>query len=249
MCNVLEILYSFPGFTLLLATLLQDISAKSKTYLPGTREILSLVLQHSNFSRVFWILDAYSFTCFCNPGNLEFPTYFMEFLENPKQSGTHVFDQQCYAIATKECLQLCLCSYHHFSRRVIESAFGDKMLHKHKPWAWRGRLGVHSRIRKSRHWLRVKQHKKIKTRCNNSEFLSFSKEDLKNVYYLSLVYKWALDLLPLLLERSTISLELAKMLDSCTFTMMALDFAWRLRVAKDAMRRYILQVESVMDKP
>ena len=64
--------------------------------------------------------------------------------------------------------------------------------------------------------------------------------------YCHLVYKWALDLLPFLLEKSAVSLEIADVLRGCTFTTMALGFPQRMWVAKDAMRRYILRVESVM---
>ena len=43
-----------------------------------------------------------------------FFTYLAELLENPRRTGTHVFYQQRYATAAKECLQLCLCSHNTF---------------------------------------------------------------------------------------------------------------------------------------
>jgi hypothetical protein len=223
----MEKCHSFSGFTLLLGSILQDISTEH-TYLPGITIFSSLAFQCRDLdsTRFSLIKNIHIHNHLFNSGTAELSTYIMEFLGNPERSGTHVFDQHCYAIAVKECLQLCLCSYHYFSKRVIDSsAHSDRMLRRNQPWLWRRRL---SRIRKSRHWLKVQQHN-------------------KNEDHQSLVYKWALDLLPFLLERSAISLELAEVLHSCTFTVMALEFPWRMRMAKDAMRRYILRVESTMD--
>jgi hypothetical protein len=53
-----------------------------------------------------------------------------------------------------------------------------------------------------------------------------------------------LDLLPIFLENSANSLELAEVLRGCTFTMMAWKFPWRMRVAKDAIASYLFRVES-----
>jgi hypothetical protein len=85
-----------------------------------------------------------------SPGNAEFFSYFTEFFQNPERSGTYFFDQQQYATTVKECLQLCLCSHRYFSKGVIESASGDVILRRNKPWLWKGRLGVHSRRREGR---------------------------------------------------------------------------------------------------
>jgi hypothetical protein len=61
-------------------------------------------------------------------------------------------------------------------------------------------------------------------------------------YWRSLSYRCALDVLPFLLEKSAISLELAEVLRGCTFTTMGQRFPRRIRLAKDAITRYLLRV-------
>ena len=92
-------------------------------------------------------------------GILEFLTYFKEFFENPERSrlGTHAFDHRRYVTAAKECLQLCLCSHRKFAKGATEPDCRDKVLLKNKTWAWKARIGVHRRIRKSRYHLKVRQ--------------------------------------------------------------------------------------------
>ena len=177
-------------------------------------------------------------------GKLQFLNYFEEFLENPERSGTHAFDQQRYVTASKECLQLYLCSHLRFSKGSVESAHRDNMLRRSKPSLWRTRLGPHSRIRKARHHIKVWKWKKLlKTPCFGP--FPFPENSLEVYdYYRSLLYRWALDHLPSFLEKSAISLELAEILHHHTFTTMAQKFPRRIRLAKDTIRKYLLRVES-----
>jgi len=46
------------------------------------------------------------------------------------------FSQQRYVVATKECLQLYLCSHPNFSKRATEFACHDKAMQRNKPWEW-----------------------------------------------------------------------------------------------------------------
>ena len=156
-CDVLEKNCSFPGFTLLLGSIFQDMSTGFNSYLPGIKWFSYLAFQSRDldFPRFSLILNTHFLNHSFNPGSAMFSTYLREFLENPGRSGTHLFNPQRYATAVKECLLLCLCSHHYFSRRVTESACYNRMLCRNKPWLWRGRSGVRSRIRKSRHWLIV----------------------------------------------------------------------------------------------
>jgi hypothetical protein len=113
---------------------------------------------------------------------------------------------------------------------------------------WRRRLGVYSRIRKGRHLVKVRQWNGL-----NAEILfhqyNFPNNSPEYNFYRSLWYRSVLDLLPLFLENSAISLELAKVLRGCTFTMMGWKFPRRMRVAKDAIARYLLRVESGESDP
>jgi hypothetical protein len=171
-------------------------------------------------------------------GTDEFCAYFAKLLKNPGRSGTHVFDQQRYATAAKECLELCLCSHHNFSKGTVEFTC-YKGLRRSKPWAWIARLGVHSRIRKARqHFVRL--------RTVVDQYASLPKTSPEHEYYRSVAYRWALHLLPFLLETSEISLELAEVLRSRTFTTMAYSFPRRRRLAKEAITKYLLRVESAM---
>jgi hypothetical protein len=181
------------------------------------------------------------------PGTEVFFSYLTEFLKNPEQSGTCFFDQKHYATAAKECLQLYLCGHHNFSKRATEFACHDKLLCRNKPWEWLARLGVHSRIRKARHHFKVQQHNFIKPQ-KFYHHDSYPKNSPQHQYCQSLSYQWALDLLPFFLERSAISLELANVLRSCTFTTMAWKFPRRRRLAKEAIAKYLVQVESAVGK-
>jgi hypothetical protein len=187
------------------------------------------------------------------PGTPGFFRYLTELLESPERSGPSFFDQQRYATSAKECMQLYLCSHRNFSKGATEFACRDQELRRSKPWEWLTRLGVHSRIRKGRHHLKVQQHKSIRVEFHRYdviyEDLSFPKISPKHQYSRFLAYRWALDLLPFFLGRSAISLELANVLRGCTFTTMAWSFPRRRKLAKDAMAKYLLRVESVVGNP
>ena len=102
-------------------------------------------------------------------------------------------------------------------------------------------MGVRSRIWKA--W-------NLQLEASSSIYIeqdaSFPEKSPEHKYYRSLSYQWALDLLPFLLENSAISLELAEVLRRCTFTMMSWQFPRRRRLAKEAISRYLLRVESVV---
>ena len=143
-----------------------------------------------------YILDDIGFagihgTTLSNRGTPEFLTYLTQLLENPERSGTHIFDQQRYTVAAKECLQLCLCSHHNFAKGVIESDRRDRELRRSKPSAWIARMGLlnRSRIWKERCYLQV-QLKRIAIYQDHP----FPENSLKHEYYRSLAYQWALDL-------------------------------------------------------
>ena len=72
---------------------------------------------------------------------------------------------------------------------------------------------------------------------------------LEHEYCRSLLYRGSLELLSFLLEKSAILSELTNMLCCCTFMKMAQRFPWRLRLAKEAIERYILLVESAEGNP
>ena len=174
------------------------------------------------------------------PGTPEFSTYLTQLLENPERAGTCAFDQQKYTTAAKECLQLCLCSYRYFSKGAMESSHRGKALRRNKPSAWIARMGVRSRIRKGQHHCKVQ----LKASMYIHQDASFPDNSPQHEYCQSLSYQWALDLLPFFLENSTISLELAELLRRRTFTTMAQQFPRRKRLAKEAIAKYLLRVES-----
>jgi len=96
--------------------------------------------------------------------------------------------------------------------------------------------------------LKVQQHKSfLKDDIVIDQYSSFPEDSLKEEYCRTLIYRWLLDMLPFLLEKSAISLELAKVLHACTFTMMAHKFPWKRRLAKNAIKKYLLRVEAVVD--
>jgi len=173
---------------------------------------------------------------------LELLNYLAEFLKNPERSKTHFFDQQRYATASQECLQLCLCSHQKFSKGAMESAHRDNVLRRSKPSLWIRRLGVHSKIRKGRHHLKRSLKAQLEVRIK--AFESFPDNSPEQEYSLSFSYRWALDLLPFFLENSAISLDLVEVLRTCTFTTMGQRFPRRMRLAKGAIPRYLLRAES-----
>jgi hypothetical protein len=241
LCNVLEKYDYFPGFTLLLGSLFYYTTRKHPyNHLPGIIASLYLVQQQ----RGQYILDDIGFSEIVPRRETpKYITYFIELLESPERSGTHIFDQKQYTTAAKECLQLYLCGHRNFSKGVTEFAHHDKALCRNKPWEWVARLGVHSRIRKGRHYFKVRQFNSVNAQIIYQDH-SYPKNFPKDQYLRSLSYQWALDLLPFFLKRSAISLELAEVLHSCTFTTMAWKFPRRRRLAKEAIAKYLLRVES-----
>ena len=244
LCNILEKYYSSPGFSLRLGSILQYRNARRPFALlhgifassyrvrrPGEGHILDVI-----YSR-------YGFT----PGTSGFFTYFGELLENPGRSGTASFDQQRYVTAAKECLQLYLYSHRIFSLGATKSALRDKALRRHKPSAWIARLGVHSRIRKARQYVKARHGEFFKRSFIQPS--SLPKNSPEHEYCHSKSYQWALDLLRFLLQKSAISLELAKQLRCHTFAMMAQRFPRRMRMTKEAIERYLLRVESAEGNP
>jgi hypothetical protein len=251
LCNVLDKYHSFPGFTLLLGSLCQYVGAEQPYTLGAGIVASSYLIQQQGEGHILdntGLFGAYAITSSHEDINLlngteEFFRYLTEFLKSPEQSVTHIFDQQQYAMAAKECLQLYLCSHRNFSKGATEFSHHDKALCRNKPWEWVARLGVHSRIWKARHHFKVQQFNSLKaqTLCYDDSYPDNSPE---HQYLRFLSYQWALDLLPFFLQRSAISLELTDMLRSCTFTMMAWKFPRRRRLAKEAIARYLFQVES-----
>jgi len=246
LCNVLEKYHAFPGFALLLGTLLQYSNRHKSNFwiTPGISAFLCLVRQQQGpilddvgFSGIWRMTRSF----IIQDGMDNFCAYFAELLENPHRSGTHILDQQRYATAAKECVELCLCSPRNFSKGAIEIAC-DKGLRRNKPWVWIVRLGVHSRIRKARQHLVRQQN----IRTDVYQYASLPEDSPNHEYYRVMAYKWALYLLPFLLEKSGISLELAEVLRSRTFATMAQRFARRKRLAKEAITKYLLWVESAV---
>ena len=247
LCNALDKYHSCPGFTLLLGSIIHytDLQYRDFPFPPGLVASLYLVRQQGEAH----ILDDMGFseivaTDSYFAGTKEFLAYFI-LLENPERSGSRAFDQQRYAIAAMECLQLYLCSHQKFSKGATESACRDKVLLWSQPWAWKVRLGIYSRVRKGRHHLKFQQRKWLDIRVD----ASFPESSSQHEYYRALSYQWALDLLPLFLERSEISLELAEVIHGCTFAMMASGFPRRVSLAKKAMTKYLLRVESAVADP
>jgi hypothetical protein len=156
LCEALEKYYSFPGFTLLLGSLFHTKLAGLGD--PGSH--LHLMEAHLYMIR-HWgdghIIEDSGF-----PGDWDYAEYFVELLESPERSGTHIFDQKRYATAAKECLQLYLCSHRDFSKGATEFACRDMAICRSKPWAWVARLGVRSRIRKGRRHFKALRRQSIK---------------------------------------------------------------------------------------
>jgi len=248
LCNALEKYHSCSGFALLLGSILQYANFKHPSFYfpPGLVASLYLLRQEGDGD----ILDDMGFSGILSsftalPGTPPFFTYFIELLKNPERSGTHVFDQHRYMTAAKELLQLCLCSHHKFSKGVTESALRNKVLLRNKPCTWKARRGIHSRIRKAIRHLTVRRCGFLRGgREIIYQYASFSdSETSKHDRYRSLAYQWRLDLLPIFLEKSAISSELAEVLRTRTFTTMAQRFPRRIRLAREAIAAYLLRVE------
>ena len=255
LCDVLDKYCSCRGFTLLLGSILQftNFQLPSSPYFPpGMVASLYLVRQKGEGH----ILDDTGLSGILSSnrelsGTGAFLTYFMDLLRNPGRSGTHTFDEQRYATATKECLELCLCSHHKFSMEAKKSTRLDKELLRNKPWAWKTRQGVHSGIRKTMHHLTVQRRKLLKLgRKVTDQFPVRPLSPSEHEDYQFLAYQWGLDILPFLLEKSAISLELADVLRTHTFAMMAQKSSPRkMKLAKAATTTYLLRVESVVGSP
>jgi len=179
----------------------------------------------------------------------DYADYFVELLESPERSGTHIFDQKRYATAAKECLQLYLCSHRDFSKGATEFTCRDKALRRIKPWDWVARLGFHSRIRKGRCHFRVLRRQSFNVWDILYREKTFPENSPKHQLYRSLSYLWALDLLPFLLEKSAVSLELANVLRGSTFALMAWEFPRSMRLAREAIEKYLLRVDCTVDNP
>ena len=178
------------------------------------------------------------------PEASKFLTYFIDLLENPERSGTHFFGQHRYTTTAKELLQLCLCSHHKFPKGAMESTRHNKVLLRNKPWAWKARLGIHSRIRTAMRHVTVRRWKSLTARNTSIyQHITFPQGFSGHENYQFLAYQWRLDLLPILLEKSAISSELADVLRTRTFTKMAQRFPRRMRLAREAIEDYLLRVE------
>jgi len=245
LCNTLEKHQFSPGFTLLLGSILYRNVKQSSDVLfpPGLVASLYLFRQQGEG----YILDDVGFSGISEPygqigNNKEFLTHFTELLENPERSGAYAFDQNKYATAANECLQLYLCNHHTFSKGATDSAYHDRVLLRNKPWTWKVRQGAHSGVREA-----IRRWKPLKTWEIQQDPVS-PLSSSEHEFYRSLAYEWALDLLPIFLEESAISLELADVLRTCTFTPMAQQFRRKMMLARKAMEIYLLRVESAVGR-
>jgi len=235
--NILKKYSHYPGIALLLGALLEHKKiGYSQTHFP--MPIVPLHPLLILYGTEFWgFMELYIEKEV--PSHQEFFNYFAALLENPQRSKAHSFDQERYVVASKECMQLCLCLHSKFSRRVREYAYRDKALRRRKPSLWRRRVGVHGRIRKARYHFKARQLKSLKAQ----DYLDQSVL-AENEYARSLSYRWALDLLPSFLEKSAASLELAEVLRGYTFTTMGQKFPRRMRLAKEAVLKYLLRIDA-----
>ena len=249
LCSALEKCHSIPGFALLLASILHP----SFHFPPGLIGSLYLLHQKGHgdiFDEIGFsaVLSSHKRIC----GTLEFFIYFIQLLGNPERSGSHAFDQHRYATAAKECLQLFLCNHRKFSKgATTELARRAKVLLRKKPWAWKARLGnVHNRIQKAIRHLTLQLWKSFSFRVKEHliyHYASSPRTSPEHECYRLLSYRWALDLLPVLLERSGISSELVDVLHRrATFTTMAQEFPRRTMLAKEAIAKYLVRAESVV---
>jgi len=247
LCDSLEKYRPCPGYSLLLGSIVQYTNLRHHPLLVPPGMVATLYLDHQQGQGN--ILDDTGLSGIYTPtietsGTAEFLAYFIELLENPERADTNAFDQHGYVIAAKECLELCLCSHHKFSKGATESTRHDKVLLRDQPWAWKVRLGIHSRIRKAIRQLTVQQWKSFKAWTDDiDQYPSFPHNSFMHEYYRFLSYQWRLDLLPKFLEKSAISLELANLLHTRTFTTMAQRFPRRMRLAREGIAAYLLRVE------
>ena len=248
LCNTVKKYHPFPGFTLLLGSILQYRNVKQSSdvwFPPGLVASLYLFRQQGEGH----LLDDVGFSGISQPngqegGTGEFLAHFTELLENPERSGAYAFDQHKYATAANECLQLYLCNHRTFSKGAPYLAYHDRVLLKKKPWKWKVRQGTHSRILKAR-W---ESFKRIKTQDTIYQRPYFPLSSSEQEHYRSLAYEWALDLLPIFLDKSAISLELADVLRTCTLRR-AQQFQQKMRLAKKAITTYLLRVNSAVGRP
>ena len=254
-CDVLEKYHSFPGFALFLGSIFLYVSAKPSYTLSAGIIVSSYLLWRGGEEHILEDVGLFgSETIFHSiqavplalGGISDFFSYLTGLLDSPERSGTHIFDQRRYVTAAQECLQLHLCNHRDFSKGATEFACRDKEIRRSKPWEWLARLGVHSRIRKGRHHFEVLRRQSIKAPSFHRWDDSFPESSPEHQYFRSLSYRWALVLLPFLLEKSPVSSELADVLRGCTFAMMAWKFPGRMRLAKEAIARYLLRVESAV---
>jgi len=249
LCDSLEKYRSCPGFSLLLGSITQYTNLRRHPLLVPPGMVAYLYLDHQQGQG--HILDDTGLSGIYTPtietsGTEEFLTYFIELLENPERSETNAFDQHGYVIAAKECLELCLCSHHKFTKGAMTPTRHDKVLLREQPWAWKLRLGIHSRIQKAIRQLTVQRWKSLKAWTHDiDQYPSFPHNSFMDEYYRFLSYQWRLDLLPIFLGKSAISLELANVLRTRTFTTMAQRFPRRMRLAREAIMTYLLRVDSV----
>ena len=199
LCNTLEKYHSYPGFALLLGSILQYRNVKHQSiFPPGMVALLYLVRQQGE-GHILDDMGLSGIYASNSPviGAEAFFTYFIDLLRNTARSGTHTFDEQRCATAAKECLELWLCSHRNFSMEAKESACRDKELLRNKPWAWKTRLGVHRGIQRTMHHLTVQRRKLFKLgRKGTLQFLS-PRSPSEHDDYRFLAYQWGLDILPL----------------------------------------------------
>jgi hypothetical protein len=169
LCDALEKYHSFPGFTLLLGSLCQYVSTKQPHTLVSGIVVSSYLIQQRGEGRTLDYRGSFGANRTISRNGAiylllntpEFFSYLTKFLESPERSGTHIFDQQQYATAAKECLQLYLCSHHNFSRGATEFACHNKAMRRNKPWERVARLRVHSRSRNERRRFTLLQRRSI----------------------------------------------------------------------------------------
>jgi len=258
-CNVLEKCHLLPGLTLLLGGIFHYMSPIRQGYHAGVGlAASSYLIQQWGKGHILYDIGffggrgiiSHTNGAYLLPGTQEFFRYLTMLLKSPEQSETHIFDQKRYVTAAKECLQLYLCNHHKFSKGATEFTHHDKMLRRSKPWEWVARQRVHRRIGR-KGWRHFKALWYLSLHASDIIYQgqSFPKNSPEHQFFQFLSYQWALDLLPFLLEKSAVSLELADVLHCCTFAMMAWEFPRRMQLAKKAIRKYLLWVESAGGNP
>ena len=131
--NVLEKYHHFPGFALLLGSFLWYANKNESIFSIASGIAASLYFIHQQQGDV---LDDVGFSGIwqTTPNGVAiqngidaFCAYFAELLENPRRSGTYIFDQQQYVTAAKECLKLCLCCCRNFSKGATEFVCDNRL--------------------------------------------------------------------------------------------------------------------------